>query len=824
MFGGEEFFADVLLPLAISKSYTFLLPEELRESALPGMRVEVQFGKKKIYAGIIKQIHRAAPKNVKIKPILSLLDEKPVVHNLQFKFWEWIADYYVCTEGEVMEAALPAALKLESETEVLLHPEFHHDYTDLSDKEYVIAEALALQPVLSIGEIKKVLHSNSVYPVIQSLLKKNVIILKEKLIERYKPKFETYLKLAVDYSSEEKLHSLMGQLEKRAPKQLALLLSYLHFTKTENHKGDWIVKNALLKKANASSPHAEGLVSKKIFETKTVQVGRFADDINFDPQNFELTAAQKIALDETKKNWEEKSVTLLFGVTGSGKTNIYIKLIEEKIAEGKQVLYLLPEIALTSQITVRLQKIFGNKLGIYHSKFNAQERTEIWNKVLQKEYSVILGTRSSLFLPYENLGLVIVDEEQDSSFKQQDPAPRYQARDAAIYLAHLTSAKVLLGSATPSAESYHHSITGKYGYAELNERFGGLQLPSIEIVDLKEQQKNLSMQSHFSEPLIENIREALNKKEQVILFQNRRGFAPFIECATCGEVPQCPHCDVNLTYHKFENELRCHYCGYKRSMDKVCKACGSTNLRIQGFGTEKIEDELSLIFPEVKIARMDVDSVRTKQGHNRLISEFEKQNIQILVGTQMVTKGLDFDNVSLVGILSADQLINHPDFRSAERAFQLMEQVSGRAGRKNKQGKVIIQSLSTKYLVLQFLQNHDVRGFLQAELQERERFFYPPFTRVIQITLKHKDKKTCADTAHWMAERLKKIEAKQILGPVEPIVGKIKNLYNQQVIVKGGTGTQMLQRIKQSILLLQNEMQEHAGFRQVHWVIDTDPN
>ncbi|MBA2406494.1 MAG: primosomal protein N', partial [Chitinophagales bacterium] len=641
-------FAEVILPLSLEINYNYGIPEELESVATVGKRVEIQFGKRKIYAGIIKRVHHEAPKEYKVKQILSVLDESAIVSETELKFWEWISSYYLCSEGEVMNAALPAGFKLESETTITLHPSFNDSVTNLPDKEYLIAEALSIHKELKIQEVTKILQLKTVYPVVQSLLKKNIIIVKEGLIERFKPKTETYISLASELTKDENLRPVFEELEKKAPKQLELLMTFFHLSHSRGSGYKPILKAELLEKSKNADSAMHSLLKKKIFFQEKKQTGRVNDSTS-ELTSFNLTPAQQKSLEQIREQFITKNVVLLYGVTGSGKTNVYLRLIEEVIAKGQQVLYLLPEIALTAQIIERLRKQFGDKIGIYHSRFNQQERVEIWNKLLQKEYNIILGARSALFLPFDQLGLVIVDEEHDPSYKQNDPAPRYHGRDAAIYLASLFNAKTLLGSATPSLESYHNALNGKYGLTELNERFAGLEMPDIIIADVKEAKRKKLMHSLFTRELLDALKTALDKKEQAILFQNRRGYAPYMECENCGWTAMCPNCDVHLTYHKFQHELKCHYCGHRKNSFTQCPACGSSHLQITGFGTEKVEDELKQLLPEVEVARLDYDAVKKKFGYQKIIGEFERGKTQVLVGTQMVTKGLDFENVSLVG-------------------------------------------------------------------------------------------------------------------------------------------------------------------------------
>ena len=815
-------FAEVILPLSLPKNYTYGIPKELESSAAAGKRVEIQFGQKKIYAGLIKRLHHERPVDYRVKPVFSVLDAEPIVSLKQLQFWEWIARYYLCSEGDVMNAALPAGFKLESETSILIHPLFNHDFSNLNDREYVVAEALTMQKELSMAEVGKILHRKNVYPVIESLLKKNVAMVKEKLIERYKPRIETYIKLNPEFAGEENLRVLFDELERKAKKQLDVLMSYIHLKSREADRYSWIEKGALLEKSGAGNAALSALLKKEVLIQEKREVGRITEEEN-ESSDFELSPLQKETLQEIGEELNNKNVVLLYGVTGSGKTNLYIRLIEEVLKNGKQVLYLLPEIALTTQIVGRLRKRFGNRIGIYHSRFSQQERVEIWNKLLRGEYQVLLGARSSVFLPFENLGLVIADEEHDASYKQDDPAPRYHGRDAVVYLASLYSAKTILGSATPSLESYTNAQKGKFGFAELNERYGNVSLPQIIISDLKEARRKKEMHSHFSSLLLDEIKNALSENSQVIVFQNRRGYAPYLECEVCQWVAMCPNCDVHLTYHKFQNELKCHYCGHRKNNFSQCPACGSSALHVTGFGTEKIEDELRLFFPEVPVARLDYDTAKTKGGYQRIIHDFERRKIQILVGTQMVTKGLDFENVSLVGVMNADQLMSHLDFRAAERGFQLMSQVSGRAGRKYAQGKVVIQTSNPDSYLIRFLLSHDYKGFYEEEIRHRKQFFYPPFSRLIQLTFKHKESKKAWEAAHLVAASLQKDMGKNLLGPSEPPVNRVKNQYLVQLLFKFQPSGTLIADWKTRIQTEINKLRESASLRSVHVTTDVDP-
>lgn len=787
-------YAEIIIPLALPKNYTWSVPERLKDQVRTGVRVEVGLGKNKKYAGVIKRLHTNKPQAFEAKDILNVLDTEPIVNEEQLKLWEWIANYYLCSEGEVMAAALPSHFKLSSETIVLFNEEYGEDFSHLDHDEYLVAEALLLKKELKITEVQQLLDSSHVYPVIKRLIDKKVCFVWEALKETYAPKKETYVLLDKAYDDEDKLSDLLNNWT-RAPKQMELLLSYLHLIKTEGE----VTKSSLLKKSNASDVQLKGLVEKNILHLEKRNIDRLRylpKDMAID---FELSPAQQEAFNQIQQSFSEKPVCLLHGITSSGKTQVYIKLIEQYVRKGKQVLYLLPEIALTSQIIRRLQKHFGGYIGIYHSKFNQNERVEIWNKVKNGELKIVLGARSALFLPFDELGLIVADEEHDTSYKQQDPAPRYNARDAAIYYASLFNAKVLLGSATPAVETYYNASTHKYGLVELNERYGGVEMPAIEIIDTRPLTAKAKEKIILSPPLKEAIEKTLAQNKQVILFQNRRGYSPYQVCQTCGWIPHCRYCDVSLNFHKGTNKLHCHYCGTVYPTVHTCQACGNHHFSQRNFGTEKIEEFLEEEFPHAKIARMDIDSVRGKQAHDNLIQQFEQQRVNILVGTQMVVKGLDFENVNLVGILDADSILSFADFRVNERAFQLMEQVSGRSGRKDEQGRVMIQVANTKHPVLNFVQQHNYKMLYDYEIDGRQRFFYPPYSRIILLTFRHKFKEVATAAAKFFAEAMKKDFGKFIVGPAEPVVNRIRNQYLMELLFKLPKDTPVINACKKMI-------------------------
>jgi primosomal protein N' (replication factor Y) len=808
--------ALIILPLALPTVYTYSIPPHLVQQAQPGCRVEVVFGKTKKYAGIIKSFSEQEPP-YRTKPILNVLDDAPLLYGEQLKLWEWISQYYMCTEGEVMAAALPANFKLSSETILIFNEDAGDDFSHLSDEEFLVAEALLLKKQLHITEVQQVLDVMHVYPIIKKLIDKNVCFIWEKLNERYAAKKEKYVLLNPALDNDTDLSRILNEW-KGAPKQMELLLAFLHLVKTEGE----VTQTALLKKSGASAAQLNGLVEKQLLLVEK----RNVDRIPALPKNilvdFELSEQQQEGLQAVRSAFDDKAVCLLHGVTGSGKTLLYIKLIEEQFRQGKQVLYLLPEIALTAQIIRRLQKHFGGNIAIYHSKFNNQERIELWNKIRTGEIKIILGARSALFLPFRNLGLIVVDEEHDASYKQQDPAPRYNARDAAIYYASLFDAKVLLGSATPSLESYFNAANHKYGLVYLSERYGGIGLPQMEIINTAQVAKKGKVM--ISPQLKEAIQQTLDANKQVILFQNRRGYNPYLICGTCGFIPQCSHCDVSLTLHKFSNKMHCHYCGSTYPKLVTCVACGSANWLEKNFGTEKIEEQLEDSFSDYKIARMDVDSIRGKTAHDSLILLFEQHRLDILVGTQMVVKGLDFDNVSLVGILDADGLLSFADFRVNERAFQLMEQVSGRAGRKHVQGKVLIQALNVKHPVLQLVQQHDYKKFYEYEIAGRQEFFYPPFSRIVLITLRHKDKEVVNAAAEKLAELLRQDLKAFVTGPAAPVIGRVRNQYLMEILMKLPKEPGMSLTYKKVIRNHINLLLSEKRFGAVHVIADVDAN
>lgn len=787
-----EIYVDVLLPLAVVNYFTYRVPENLVAEIEVGRRVIVPFGKHKMYSAVIRSIRHSYSGDIEIKEIQSVLDDHPVINERQFALWDWMSSYYMCTRGEVMNAALPATLKLQSETKVMairLPPDVQ---VELTESEETLLAALEEKQEMTVGEIEKLLKKRSVHLILKKAFEKNIIILSEEIHQRYKPKKQAFVRLAGMYQSDEALQELFRELEQdnRKAKQLDALMIFMKYLFDDPDRAS-VKKSTLMHHDELSKSSVNSLITNGILVEYDVITDRIPKPSSNLIQPLSLSAAQQTALNHLKMSLEEHDVALFHGVTSSGKTEVYIHLIEKIIAEGKQVLYLIPEIALTTQLIIRLQKYFGEKVGVYHSRYSGNERVEVWNHVLNfspndnyTRSQVVLGARSSLFLPFRNLGLVIVDEEHDQSFKQADPAPRYNGRDTAIVLAGIHKAKTILGSATPSMESYFNAENARYGLIPLDERHGGVQMPEILVANVAEARRKKIMKSHFTPELINAIKEALDEKEQVILFQNRRGFSNYIECRNCNAIPHCKNCSVTLTYHKFSNTLKCHYCGYFENVPALCPVCGDYHLEIKGFGTEKIEEEITVFFPDARTARMDLDSTRTKTSFQKIISDFEERRIDILVGTQMVTKGLDFDNVSTIGIINADQLLNFPDFRAFEKSYQLMAQVSGRSGRKKKRGKVIIQTQQPEHWVINEVVNNNYKNFYRRDLMERAKFGYPPYSRMIELTFKHKENDFVQDASQFFADMLQQKLGNRVLGPHIPLISKIRNLFYRTILIK----------------------------------------
>lgn len=815
-------FVDVILPLPLANLYTYSLPEKNGGNVQPGCRVIVPFGRKKFYTAMVWNVHFSAPSDYETKEVTEILDIQPVLLPVQLEFWKWLADYYLCTLGDVYKAALPSGLKIESETVVEYNPDFEAS-DPLPEREAKLLDILSDGKERTVTQLEKESGGKNILPPVKALLDKEAIYIKEELRRDYKPRMELRVKLADEASTEDCLQKWFTKLE-RAPKQLSLLMKYIELSGfLQNAPRKEVSKKELLSQSGVSAAVFNGLVEKKVFEVYRQECGRLDFSHTETEALHPLNSPQQKAYFSILENFEEKNVCLLHGVTSSGKTEIYIHLIQEILRAGKQALYLLPEIALTTQITRRLKRVFGDRLGIYHSKFSDAERVEIWRKQLSdQDYQVILGVRSSVFLPFRNLGLVIIDEEHENTYKQQDPAPRYHARNAAILLASFYRAKTLLGTATPSVETYFNATSGKYGCVELSERYQSILLPEIKLVDIRELSRKKRMNAQFSPDLLAYIREALDKKEQVILFQNRRGFAPMIECKVCGWVPKCKNCDVSLTYHKNIRQLTCHYCGSMYEVPSTCPACGSVELVNRGFGTERIEEDIKRIFPEAVVARMDLDTARTRTAYEKIIADFESGKTDILVGTQMVSKGLDFDRVSVVGILNADTMLNYPDFRSYERAYQLMAQVAGRAGRKNNRGLVVLQTKSAGLPVIRQVMENDYVQMYTDQLAERQLFKYPPYYRLVYVYLKHRKEDLLEGMAHTMAERLRTFFGSRILGPDRPAVARVQTFFIRKIVVKIEISAS-LPKVRELLLRVRHEMMEDERFRSSIVYYDVDP-
>ncbi len=824
----NELFADVILPLPLEGNFTYRVPIAYHLKIKTGTRVIVQFGRRKFFSALVYQLHQNVPSgDFEIKNIDAILDEEPIIDQKQLKLWEWIAAYYCCTLGEVFKAALPSGLKLESQTKISLNTETNLP-ENLSDKESAVIMLLESRKTATVHDLNQFLGQQSSYAILKLLLEKNAVIVEEKMRDSYKPRMVTFVKLNPEYNSEEKLKACLDSL-KKAKKQEQLLKMFLAETLFGEAGLTEISKKELLELANATDQALKSLEEKNILELFSKEIGRIDRLQNTDLLIKELSEPQQIAIDEIKSQFETHSTILLNGVTSSGKTEIYIQLIEGQLKMGKQVLYLVPEIGLTTQIINRLKVAFGDLAGIYHSKFNDAERVEIWFNVLNEkpgktgqQYKVILGARSAIFLPFKNLGLIIVDEEHENSYKQFDPAPRYNARDMAILMGNIHGAKVLLGSATPSYETYFNARSNKYGLVGLTERFQGIEMPELVAANTQEAYKRKLMRSVFTPELFEGITDALANKEQVILFQNRRGFAPFVQCGKCGWIPKCKYCDVSKTYHKNQSRLICHYCGHTTSLITKCEECGSDEIKPRGFGTEKIEDEVQLLFPDARVARMDLDTTRAKKAYEQLIYQFENRKIDILVGTQMVTKGLDFDHVRVVGVLNADNLLNYPDFRSYERSFQLIMQVSGRAGRKNRRGKVIVQTSQPNHPVLQDVIAYDYIRLFNRQMAERKIFRYPPYFRLIKIVVKHQDRDRLDLAATHLATAFKTLFNRNVLGPEYPVVGRIQLWFQKEILIKLPRDGK-IQEAKQKIMKIINHTKSQPNNSQLIVYADVDP-
>lgn len=812
-------FADVILPLAIPYPYTYRIPHGMEVT--PGMRVSVQLGKSKIYMGMVFRCHNQAPESGKLKDIIEVLDEQPLATATQLEFWSWLSAYYMCGIGEVMQAALPTGLKLQAETSLVLgNPNLLQDELTLDEK--TILAVLHNQQKLSLRDVEQLLGKKNVRKPIRKLSDEGFVQLVDKVSETYQPATRKMVCLSEQYNTEQALEKVFAALDadKRNTRQVDVLLrlvSMLH----GNLNAEVTVKELL---AGASESAYKTLVKKGVLIEKKEEVSRFGHQDATETLKA-LNPPQIKAYDEIRVGFGKGKPVLLHGVTSSGKTEIFVHLIQEALQQQKQVLYLLPEIALTTQLIERLRKYFGNLIGVYHSKFSSNERTEVWRAVLNNElhqHRIILGARSSLFLPFQSLGLVIIDEEHENSFKQYDPAPRYHARDAAVWLASKVGAKVLMGSATPSVESYWNAQRGKYHYVSLTKRHGGLELPLVEVIDLKREYKRKRMNGVFSQILINEIGARLEEGRQVILFQNRRGFSPFLQCEDCGHVPECPHCDVKLTYHKGTDLLKCHYCGTSHKPTGRCEDCGSSKVKMVGYGTERIEEEIEMEFPDARIGRLDLDTVSSRKSYERILTDFSNQDLDVLIGTQMVTKGLDFDHVGLVGILGVDRMLNFQDFRAHERAFQLMAQVAGRAGRSGERGKVLIQTYTPDHWVIQRVVIHDSISLMEQELLIRKNFHYPPFVRLIRITLRHRDAQLVLNGAKELADMMKNAKVGEVLGPESPVIARVMNQFHQQLLLKLPAEKSLSSR-KRLIADIISRFSFDAYFRRIRVIVDVDP-
>lgn len=809
-------FADIILPLALQQTYTFSVPEEMVPQLKTGLRVEVQFGKNKHYTGIVKRLHGTAPGH-KAKPILSVIDLEPLITEKQIKLWEWTAKYYACTLGEVMNAGLPSHLKLTSETLITLGPMFSDDTTQLDDQEYMIVEALTLQNELTLKDIRDILQKKTVYPVIRRLLDRRIIFLKEELQERYKPKVVRCVRFTKNYLTEPEQIAAF-ELVSRSEKQTAVLLEYMQVVRQQ----PFVRRVDLTKRTGASDAVIKAMVKKGIFEFYEHEVSRISAAEEDTIMASELSEQQIRARSQVQGFFEQGKPVLIHGVTGSGKTRVYLEEMLARLERAEQVLYLLPEIALTGQIVKRLQRVLGDKITVYHSRLNNMERVEIWKAVLAGETSIV-GPRSALFLPYKKLGLVVVDEEHDPSYKQQDPNPRYHGRDLALVLAHQHAANVLLGTATPSLESWENARSGKYGLVSMRERFGGIEMPEIIIADAREDDGKGTVHPFFTPTLIRELKATLERGEQAILFQNRRGYAPVYFCPVCDHTIECVNCDVSLTYHKFQHRLRCHCCGYSTGVPEVCPACGNAGLQLSGTGTQKIEDELKIFFPDIKIGRMDADTVRGKNALAALIGRFEAGQLDVLVGTQMVTKGLDFERVGLVGIISADQLLRFPDFRADERAYHLMVQVAGRAGRRNRRGKVIIQAREKNHPILRDVVNGDWENFVERERKNRVETSFPPFVRMIHIQFRHTRRQTVEEAAKLVGGWLSHALGDLVSPPFAPGVARLRTYYLQDVVIRMPNKPAELARVKNIVTRAVQKLSVTKGLTGVRVAVDVDP-
>lgn len=819
-------YAEVLLPLPLTGFFTYKVPDMMAEAIRPGCRVVVPFGRTKFYTGIVAGLTPRRPEGFETKEISQLLDSEPIVRHPQMKFWEWIADYYLCSAGEVFRAAVPAGLKLESETVVEVNPDFEEDPGDrLSERDLLVMNAVRRVPKkATLAAVARETGFRNTSAIVARLVERDALMVSENLVERYKTRKIEMVEMAIERGDSAALHAAFDSV-KGAPKQEKALLTLIELSGFMRQGSDLceVTRADLLDRSGVTSPIIIALENKGIVRRRKKEVSRFAPVSKATMPMPELTDSQREARDAIIKSWGEKDITLLHGVTSSGKTEVYISLIDRMLRSGRQVLYLVPEIALTTQLTTRLQRVFGPKVIIYHSRFSDSERVELWRRLLTiHEPLVVLGARSALFMPFASLGLIIVDEEHESSFKQQDPAPRYNARDAAMVLAGMHGAKTLLGSATPAVDTYYKALTGRFGLVSLTERYGGSELPRVEIVDMAKARKKREVSGAFSLQLRRLINDAASADCQTILFLNRRGFAPMARCKMCGYVPKCENCDVSLTYHHGIDRLVCHYCGTPYDLPRVCPACREPGLEIIGYGTERIEEEIAASFPDIPVARLDRDTTRNKDDYERIIDEFSAGKDKMLVGTQMVTKGLDFGRVSVVGVINADATINQPDFRSAERAFNMLEQVAGRAGRRGDDGVVAIQTYTPSHPLFGFLVSHDYVGFYNHEIEERRLYNYPPFTRIINIYLKHREQGRLHVLAGAYGRRLRELFGNRVFGPEEPHVARIKQMHIMRIMIKIETEASM-KKIKHILRETYLEMDAARALNGAQVYYDVDP-
>ena len=817
-------FANVILPLPISGSFTYSVPSIYEDEIEVGSRVLVQFGKKNYYTGIVELVHNNQPSGYEVKEIMMVLDAKPIVRHPQLKLWNWLAEYYLCSVGEVYKAAVPSGLKVESETYILLNSDYEYDENvNLTERMALIIQLLDRNGRMKISEIERETGFKNLGTLVNKMLEIGLVLIDERIVDKYRARKETLVRLNCDRNDNEALHGFFD-IVKRARQQEKMLIAYLDLSAwMQSATPKEVLKSDLLERSGASPAVLKGLVDKGVLEIYKKEINRFTVDVSESAELPQLSNAQLAAYNSILDKWKENKVTLLRGVTGSGKTEIYSHLINDVLNLGQQVLYLVPEISLTTQLTSRLQKIFGKRLLIYHSKFSDNERVDVWKKLLSThEPLIVLGVRSSVFLPFAKLGLVIVDEEHESSYKQYDPAPRYNARDAAIVLASMHGAATLLGSATPAVETYYKAKNGRFGLVELLERFDGIRMPEVKVVDMRDQRKRKECRGLYSNPLLVASRKALGEGKQVIMFQNRRGYAPMVECKECAWVPKCKNCDVSLVFHRNIRELRCHYCGYSMTLPNLCPVCGQDSVETYGYGTERIADDLNEIFNEYRVARMDLDTTRNKDAYEDIIEDFSSHKTDILVGTQMVTKGLDFERVRVVGVLNADSILNYPDFRSNERAFNMIEQVAGRAGRKNEVGEVYVQTTDPNNQIIEKVKTHDYGGYYDEQIDERQRFAYPPFTKIVNIYLKHKDERMVNSLAVNYVLELRKIFGNRVLGPEKPIVGRVANYYIQSIMLKMEANASM-RKVKDLLRTVYERVSIDKNMRSAILYYDVDP-